>query len=94
MVNGVTVDADSFLARLAEDADKYEPKAEPVEKPYGEATTEKDVTGCSNGTRLSYRWRSTRSYGRSGSNITRWDNTWHSRSTCDSNVSGWIERSN
>ncbi len=26
------------------DADKYEPKAEPVEKPYGEATTEKDVT--------------------------------------------------
>ncbi|MCI5686533.1 MAG: Ig-like domain-containing protein [Enterococcus gallinarum] len=44
VVNGVTVDADSFLARLAEDADKYEPKAEPVEKPYGEATTEKDVT--------------------------------------------------
>ncbi|MDL4975277.1 Rib/alpha-like domain-containing protein [Enterococcus faecalis] len=44
VVNGVTVDADSFLARLAEDADKYEPKVEPVEKPYGEATTEKDVT--------------------------------------------------
>ncbi|MGH0008020.1 Rib/alpha-like domain-containing protein, partial [Enterococcus gallinarum] len=44
VVNGVTVDADSFLARLAEDADKYEPKAEPVEKPYGEATTEEDVT--------------------------------------------------
>ncbi len=44
VVNGVTVDVDSFLARLAKDADKYEPKAEPVEKPYGEATTEKDVT--------------------------------------------------
>ncbi|MEW4403802.1 Rib/alpha-like domain-containing protein [Enterococcus sp. AN402] len=44
VVNGVTVDADSFLARLAKEADKYEPKVEPVEKPYGEATTEKDVT--------------------------------------------------
>ncbi|WP_369596883.1 Rib/alpha-like domain-containing protein, partial [Enterococcus sp. 5B3_DIV0040] len=44
VVNGGTVDADSFLARVPEDADKYEPKAEPVEKPYGEATTPEDVT--------------------------------------------------
>ncbi|MCI5942549.1 MAG: YSIRK-type signal peptide-containing protein, partial [Ligilactobacillus animalis] len=45
VVNGVTVDADSFLAKMPTDADKYTATGGKLEKGFGEATTEAEVVG-------------------------------------------------
>ncbi len=45
VVNGVTVDADSFLAKMPTDADKYTATGGKLEKGFGETTTEAEVVG-------------------------------------------------
>ncbi|WP_304976404.1 YSIRK-type signal peptide-containing protein, partial [uncultured Ligilactobacillus sp.] len=44
VVNGVTVDADSFLAKMPTDTDKYTATGGTLEKGFGEATTADQVT--------------------------------------------------